>query len=130
MAEMINKALETFAVLKPDLNINTVKVEPGLYENLDKDFNNFKGHILVSTYEFSQSWPSWERHPAGDEIVMLLEGKATMIMEKATGNEQVNLEEAGSYIIIPKGVWHTAKVLEKTKMLFITPGEGTENRYL
>ena len=34
----------------------------------------------------------------------------------------------GSYIIVPKGIWHTAKTTIKSKILFITPGEGTLNK--
>jgi hypothetical protein len=38
------------------------------------------------------------------------------------------LRDAGSYVVVPKGVWHTARTSVATRMLFVTPGEGTENR--
>lgn len=74
----VHRILDRFAILKPDLGVTTIEVGPTLYETLDKDFNAFKGHSLVSVHEFSEPWGSWERHPAGDEIVMLLSGKATI----------------------------------------------------
>lgn len=35
---------------------------------------------------------------------------------------------ASTFVVVPRGTWHTAKVHAATTMLFITPGEGTENR--
>ena len=36
----------------------------------------------------------------------------------------------GSFVIVPRGTWHTARTSVATKMLFITPGEGTKNKAL
>ncbi len=33
-----------------------------------------------------------------------------------------------TFVVVPKNTWHTAKVHAPTMMLFVTPGEGTENR--
>ena len=44
------------------------------------------------------------------------------------GNRAIKLAEAGSYVVVPRGVWHTAEPSEATRLLFITPGEGTEHR--
>jgi mannose-6-phosphate isomerase-like protein (cupin superfamily) len=65
-------------------------------------------------------------HPAGDEIVCLLSGRASFEFE---GRGHVaELSEPGSYVIVPKGTWHTAHTTVPTRMLFITPGEGTQNK--
>lgn len=119
---------DTFAVLKPDLLFDLIKVSPTIYQELDENYNNFKGHTLVSTYEFDSDWGMWERHPAGDELVILLSGAAKMLLKQPTGEEVVALTEPGDYLIVPKNIWHTARVSEPTRMLFITPGEGTEHR--
>lgn len=124
----IHQLAETFAVLKPDLRVQPVGVAPGFYEALNADFDGFGGHILVAMHEFSRDWPSWERHPAGDEVVMLLSGRATMVLRTGAGEETAVLAEPGSYVVVPRGTWHTARVSEATRMLFITPGEGTEHR--
>ena len=44
------------------------------------------------------------------------------------GDETVRLSEPGAFVIVPRGTWHTAKVNVPTTMLFVTPGQGTENR--
>jgi hypothetical protein len=41
----------------------------------DRRFAGFKGHVLVATFAFDADWPTWERHPAGDELVCLLSGE-------------------------------------------------------
>jgi quercetin dioxygenase-like cupin family protein len=40
----------------------------------------------------------------------------------------VHLLQEGEYVVMPRSVWHTVKTTGKTKMLFITPGEGTKNK--
>lgn len=83
---------------------------------------------LVSLFRFSQSWDSWEMHPAGDEVVLCLEGTITLHQEHADGSTQTVTLAAGEYAINPPGTWHTADVEGEATALFITAGEGTEHR--
>jgi quercetin dioxygenase-like cupin family protein len=83
---------------------------------------------LVSQFSFDTDWPSWERHPAGEEFVLLLEGSVEFVLEIDGKHKRVALSQPGEYVLVPKNTWHTAKVRQPTRMLFITPGEGTENR--
>ena len=84
---------------------------------------------LVSAYRFDESWPSWERHPAGEEVVVLLNGSMDFVLETAPGaaDEIVPLRQSGA-VIVPRNVWHTARVNEPSEALFITRGAGTEHR--
>lgn len=122
------KLTDIFAVLKPDLSVDAVPVSPTIYSELDEKYDNFKSHVLIASYQFESDWGVWERHPAGDEVVVLLSGRVRMVLRKASGDESVELVEPGSYVVVPRGVWHTAYVDEPTSMLFVTPGEGTENQ--
>ena len=122
-----HQILEAFAVIKPDLKVQPVVVTSTLYDRLQTDFDNFRGHVLVSVFEFSETWPHWERHPAGDEMVVLLSGIVTLRIQTHEGEEKVDLNEPCSYVIIPRGAWHIAETQESARMLFITPGEGTEH---
>jgi mannose-6-phosphate isomerase-like protein (cupin superfamily) len=122
------KLAEEFAVLKPDLQVATIQVTPAIYEEMDSRFDQFKNHVLIAEHAFSESWPTWERHPAGDEIVVLLSGQVEMVMRRNGSDECIPLNDPGSYVVIPAGVWHTARISVATRMLFVTPGEGTENR--
>ncbi|MCR9213614.1 MAG: cupin domain-containing protein [Proteobacteria bacterium] len=123
----IKSVFETMAVLKPGLAIDQVNMSPGFYDKLDRDYNNFKDHVLIAAYEFSEDWGVWERHPKGEEIVMLVSGRAELVLRKSDGDETLKLDQSGAYAVVPRNIWHTAKVSELTRMLFITPGEGTEH---
>lgn len=83
---------------------------------------------LMSAFSFSANWPSWERHPAGEELVMLLSGSAVLLLEEANGERALLLDTVGSYVLVPQGVWHTARTTQPTTLLFLTPGAGTEHR--
>jgi mannose-6-phosphate isomerase-like protein (cupin superfamily) len=81
---------------------------------------------LVSLMPVTESWSSWERHPAGEEVVVLLSGRADLI-QRIDGAERRVALHAGQAVVNPPGVWHTADVHEPGQALFITPGRGTEN---
>ncbi len=116
-----------FAVLKPDLQLEQRPVTPDFYETLDYDYDQFRGHVLISAYRFDSDWSAWEKHPTGDELVMLLSGAAELVLSEHDGERRISLSTPGEYACVPRGTWHTARVSTPTQMLFITPGEGTEN---
>ncbi len=119
---------KTRAVFKPDNLVALKEVTDNFFMDLDKDFGDFKDHILVSTFSFDEKWPTWEIHPEGDELVMMLSGDTDMVLAKDDGAEEViRVSKPGEYIIVPKGTWHTARPHAPTHMLFLTPGEGTLN---
>ena len=85
-----------------------------------------KGRLL-SALSMGADWTNWEMHPAGDEILFMLEGKAAFVLELPDGLKKIDLN-AGRLLVIPKGVWHTAKVSEASRLLAITAGQGTQHR--
>jgi quercetin dioxygenase-like cupin family protein len=117
-----------FAVLKPDLGVETIDVTPSVFEDLGKRFGDFRSHVLVSCFSFADNWPTWERHPAGDEIVILVTGAVTLHLALESGEKRITLDAPGAYAVVPQGVWHTASTDAPTTMFFVTPGAGTENR--
>lgn len=93
----------------------------GKYPQLDQ------GRLMLA-FTFFEPWAMWERHPAGEELVMLLSGSATVVLEESGQERIVRLDNPGSYVLVPQNVWHTAKTSVPTTMLFLTPGAGTEHR--
>jgi mannose-6-phosphate isomerase-like protein (cupin superfamily) len=83
---------------------------------------------LVSHHSFTESWTSWEMHPAGDEVVICLSGTINLIQEFPDGTTGTALLGAGDYAINGPGVWHTADVDQPCTALFITAGLGTQHR--
>lgn len=84
---------------------------------------------MLSGYEMSADWDHWENHPAGDEILILVSGEMTVLLEESDGVREVRLGP-GSTCVVPRGVWHTAKVSMPSQLIAITPGKGTEHRPL
>jgi mannose-6-phosphate isomerase-like protein (cupin superfamily) len=118
--------LDTYVVLGPDHAATSVPVTPTIWEELDRRFERFRGRVLVARFDFERDWPTWEMHPNGDEVVVLLSGVARMVLGR--DEEQVtHLTEPGQFVVVPRGTWHTARVDAPTSMLFVTPGEGTAN---
>lgn len=83
---------------------------------------------LVSAYKFTESWDSWEMHPAGDEVVLCLSGSMTLHQEHADGATASVALGPGDYAINPPGCWHTADIEGEATALFITAGLGTQHR--
>lgn len=118
----------TFVVIDPGLRAERVAVTDTLFSELDQRYDNFKGHILVSSYSFEDDWATWEVHPNGDELVCLLSGDVELLLRGRDGEQRLRLNTPGSFVIVPRNTWHTAKVNTSAQMMFVTPGEATENR--
>lgn len=80
--------------------------------------------VMLGTQD--SDWPTWERHPAGEEVVVLLSGQVDLV-QWIDGAEHVVAMRSGEAVVNPTNVWHTARVHESGQALFITPGRGTEN---
>jgi mannose-6-phosphate isomerase-like protein (cupin superfamily) len=119
---------DTYVVIGADHSAVPVEVTPTLFQELDQRFEGFKGRLLVARFDFEGDWPTWEIHPEGDEVVVLMSGAADFVLDDKGNHRTVTLSTPGAFVIVPKGTWHTARIAVPTSMLFITPGEGTENR--
>jgi mannose-6-phosphate isomerase-like protein (cupin superfamily) len=121
--------LSTYVRLRDDATVELLPVDDTFWQRLAAgQLGSFQNEYLVTCHVFDSDWPVWEMHPKGDEIVCLLSGSVTFILEQERGNEAIELKESGAYVIVPRGIWHTAKLSGPSRMLFITPGEGTQHR--
>ena len=82
---------------------------------------------LLSVLTMSATWTNWEMHPAGDEVLFMLEGKAMFLLDLSDGVREMALA-AGRLLVVPRGVWHTARVSAPARLLAITAGHGTQHR--
>ena len=123
------KLESTFLRLRGDVSVEPLKVDATFWQRISTgELGDFRNEYLVAINAFSVDWPMWEKHPNGDEVVCLLSGAVEFVLETSHGNKKIELTESGSYVIVPKGTWHTARTKVPTRMLFITAGEGTEHR--
>ncbi len=119
----------TFLRLRGDASIEPLAVDNTFWQRLASgQLGTFHNEFLVASSSFEADWPMWEMHPNGDEVVCLLSGSVTFLLEEAHGIRELALSRTGTYVVVPKGIWHTAKTQGPCRMLFITAGEGTRHR--
>ena len=97
----------TFVNLRADHSASALKVGPRFWSTIDKRTDLGDGRLMGCTPQ-TKDWPIWERHPAGEEILVLLSGELEMV--------------------VPRNTWHRALVKRPGNLMFITPGAGTEHR--
>ena len=120
---------DTCLCLRADNSAEPIHIGNDFWQRLmSGKLGDFHHEYLVTTFAYDKDWPNWEMHPNGDEIVMLLEGKTTLVLEIDGGEKVVELNASCAYVVVPRGTWHTSRALGPCRMLFITPGEGTQNR--
>jgi mannose-6-phosphate isomerase-like protein (cupin superfamily) len=119
----------TYLRLRADSSIEAIPVEGFWPRLMSGELGDFRHEYLVTSTQYSEDWNGWEMHPHGEEIVCLLSGAARLLLEAPDGaRSEIELTAAGSYALVPRGTWHTAKIAVPTSMLFITAGEDTQHR--
>lgn len=69
-----------------------------------------------------------ERHPAGDEVLYLIDGRARLVF---TDDPEPDIDlRSGDVVIVPKGLWHRVEILRPCHFAYLTPGHGNEIRPL
>lgn len=119
---------DSIVIVDSGFDAETLPVTETMWSEIDEKYGDFGGRSLISQFSFEDDWPTWEVHPAGDEFVVLISGASEMVLAMPEGDRTIVLDEPGDFVIVPKGTWHTARISTPTKMLFVTPGEGTLNR--
>lgn len=81
----------------------------------------------VGAVRFSAK-PPWERHPAGDELLYVLDGELELSLLAPEGRIEVVLR-TGSIFVVPRGLWHRSSPRGAVSMLFVTPTHGGEDSW-
>ena len=116
----------TYIHLQPDDRALAMPGGPAFWAGITNRRDLDRGRLMGSTTQ-SADWNHWERHPAGDEILVLLSGEMELVLDDGEGEKRARVE-AGQTFIVPKGVWHRAIVKKPGELMFVTPGAGTEHR--
>jgi mannose-6-phosphate isomerase-like protein (cupin superfamily) len=62
-----------------------------------------------------------EVHPDGDEILFLVAGEVTVILEDEEPVREVPMSP-GDSLIVPRGVWHKVRLEQPSRLFHVTPG--------
>ncbi len=93
--------------------------QPRLLGSLDQ------ATIMVT--KFSGLAP-WERHPGGDELILVLEGGGDITVLTDAGPVRSELRP-GRLFVCPKGLWHRANADPGMTALYVTPLAGGEHSF-
>ncbi|GCD93740.1 cupin domain-containing protein [Embleya hyalina] len=81
---------------------------------------------MVMIFDGDGPGDHWERHPAGDELVVCLSGSVTVIRDMDGVRDHVRLRP-GEATVNPAGAWHVVDMAGPTSILTITAGLGTDH---
>lgn len=125
----VHDLASTYLHLGPDGTSVPLAVDDRFWIDLGEGrFDHLGPGRLVSHGVSTEDWPVWEMHPAGEEVVCLLSG-AIDFVTFVDGTERITtMDRAGSFVVVPRGTWHTARVRKTAALLFITAGDGTDHR--
>ncbi len=96
---------------------STEKDLDGAFTELSKyrDGSIYLGHYAGQS--------EWERHPLGDEIVMVIEGETTLVIHDESGDKH-ELMRSGEIIVVPANTWHRFETPHGVKIMSVTPEPG------
>jgi quercetin dioxygenase-like cupin family protein len=102
-------------------------VGPEYWTNLADQPELADGRIST-VFDYTANWTWWERHPLGDELFYCVSGGLVVLLDD--GNRQWSMELSPSQAaIVPRGIWHSARVPNACTALFVTPTPArTEHR--
>ena len=116
----IGEAIEALTFL-PDRTPRTTSEESKDAFALLADYRD--GAVFVGHWAGNSEW---ERHPVGDEIVMVLHGETTIYFQDGDQDRPGHLT-AGEFVVVPAGTWHRFETPDGVKILSVTP-QPTEHR--
>lgn len=119
--------VQTYVLLAADGRGTPVPGGDAFWSRPEAELEAFGKDWLVSEFVCDGDWPNWEMHPQADEFVYLLSGEAIFQLQGDDGITSIPLRGRGA-VLVPKGVWHTAKVTAASRILTVTLGGGTQHR--
>jgi len=121
------KPEDQYVYLEPDGTARTTTGGEAFWSLPPHEMAKFESGWLLSEFVCSEHWRNWEMHPDADEFVYLLSGDIEFLQETSEGISATRISGRGA-VVVPRGVWHTARVFAPSRMLFVTMGPGTQHR--
>jgi hypothetical protein len=81
----------------------------------------------IGLFRFSGSAP-WERHPDGDELIVVLDGGGEITVLTDEGPIRAELRP-GRLFVCPRGLWHRPVATPSMTALYVTPLAGSEHSW-
>jgi quercetin dioxygenase-like cupin family protein len=83
----------------------------------------------IGVFRFSGRAP-WERHPDGDELILVLDGGGEITVLAEEDGEPIRAElRPGRLFVCPRGLWHRPVATPSMTALYVTPLGGSEHSW-
>ncbi len=116
--------INDYVVLSQDGNASRIEGGDPFWRLPETELDAVGRQWLLAEFIFDTDWPNWEMHPEADELVYVLSGEANILLERECGVELVHVVAPG-LVRVPRGIWHTAKIIQPSRFLHMTMGAGT-----
>lgn len=116
----------TYLHLRDGGRTDEIAVDESFWSSIHERADLHEGRLMC-VFPTEASWSVWEMHPEGDELVYLLSGSATFVLDDGRDEQRIPVTAPGG-VVVPRGIWHTADVHEPGTLLTVTPGKGTSHR--
>jgi mannose-6-phosphate isomerase-like protein (cupin superfamily) len=71
-------------------------------------------------------WTPWERHPSGDELLLVTDGHVAIEVLDDDGTSRRFTIGEGGLFVVPRGKWHQLTASDPVTIFFASPGGGAE----
>lgn len=115
--------LSTYVHLSDGPEAREVPVGADFWARIGERTDLHRGR-LVTFSTMTEDWTHREMHPEGEELLVLLSGAMDLVLEEPGGRRVVPLRGRAAFLV-PRGVWHWARVLAPSELLAVTRGGGT-----
>jgi mannose-6-phosphate isomerase-like protein (cupin superfamily) len=119
---------ETYLELRGDGSVEAIPLTREFWPDLLSGKRDIDGSLMMA-FPMTEDMTHWEIHPAGDEVLIALSGRMTVVIETPAGEREIALD-AGQACVVPRDHWHRLKVRDPGEVIFLTPGQGTEHKPL
>jgi uncharacterized cupin superfamily protein len=106
--------------LDTELEITALAVTPSFWAHGSSASAQLARGRVLAVFDYTATWPYWERHPSGDEVVYLLAGDVELLLDDGLERRALPLG-IGQAAIVRAGTWHRAVVHAPSRLLFVTP---------
>ncbi len=120
---------ETYTLLHSTGDVEKVKGGDEFWKTHRSIHDRVGQHWLFSEHFYQKDWTEWKMHPAGDEIIYLLDGSINVIINQANLSNTLKLRSNG-VITIPRRVWYTIQVISPCHVLNISRELNTKLRQI
>ncbi len=118
---------QTYTLLHPTGDVEKVKGGDQFWKTPRLNHDRIGTHWLFSEHYYANDWEEWKMHPAGDEIIYLLDGSIDVIIDQAKLTNTIKLRTNG-VVTIPRQNWYTVKVYSPCHILNISRELNTKHR--